>query len=170
MRSSVTRPPVTEVRSADGELLLTLSRADISALDGIGWTPGEEFVVKADDGKTDLYGILFKPRDFDPGKTYPVIDFIYGGPFITQVPNTFASNERLPRQARSVAQLGFITFIVDCRGTPERGKAFQDTATFTLAVQNSGLFRSVFINYWYLWAVFLVIVALIVRGRLRKKG
>lgn len=126
--SSVTRPPVTEVRTTDGEFLFTLSRADTSALDEFGWMPGEEFVVKADDGETDLYGILFKPRNFDAQKKYPVIDFIYAGPFTTVVPNTFASPKRLPRQAKTVAQLGFITFIVDCRGTTQRGKAFQDAS------------------------------------------
>jgi dipeptidyl aminopeptidase/acylaminoacyl peptidase len=126
--SSVTRPPVTEVRSTEGEHLLTLSEADTTALEAFGWLPGEEFTVKADDGATDLRGILFRPIDFDPQKKYPVIDFIYAGPFTTVVPNTYASPDRLPRHANSMAQLGFITFIVDGRGTTQRGKAFQDAS------------------------------------------
>jgi len=126
--STPTRPTASVLRSAEGELLLTLSRADISRLDSIGWTPPEEFVVKADDSTTDLYGVLYKPSDFDPGKKYPVIDFIYAGPFTTVVPRTFVPRSFLATQARSMAQLGFITFIVDCRGTTERSKAFQDAS------------------------------------------
>ncbi len=126
--SSTQRPPVTELRDRDGALRLTIARADASALETIGWTAPEEFVVKADDGETDLYGVLFKPRDFDPQKKYPVIDFIYAGPFITVVPNTFVTPYPLVSRARAFAQLGFITFIVDCRGTTERGKRFQDAS------------------------------------------
>ena len=125
--SSVHRPPVSELRDADGELLLTLSAADTSALDELGWAPPEEFVVKADDGETDLYGVLYQPADFDPERRYPVIDFIYAGPFITAVPNTYAA-PRLAARARAVAQLGYVTLIVDGRGTTERSKAFQDAS------------------------------------------
>jgi dipeptidyl aminopeptidase/acylaminoacyl peptidase len=126
--SSNTRPPVSELRSAEGELLLELARADSKGLEAIGWTPPEEFIAKADDGTTDLYGVLFKPRDFDPNQRYPVIDLIYAGPFTTMVPNSYAPFSILPRRAGALAQLGFVTFIVDCRGTTERGKAFQDAS------------------------------------------
>ncbi len=126
--SSTQRPPRSELRDRDGALLLTLSEADASGLESIGWTPPEEFVVKADDGETDLYGVIFKPRDFDPDKKYPVIDFIYAGPFTTVVPNTFATGYPLVARARGFAQLGFIVFVVDCRGTVERSKAFQDAS------------------------------------------
>jgi dipeptidyl aminopeptidase/acylaminoacyl peptidase len=126
--STPTQPPVAVVRNADGELLLTLSEADTSRLESAGWTPPEEFVVKADDGETDLYGVLYKPRDLDPVKKYPVIDVIYAGPFTTTVPRTFASRSFLAMQARAFAQLGFVTFMVDCRGTTERSKAFQDAS------------------------------------------
>jgi dipeptidyl aminopeptidase/acylaminoacyl peptidase len=120
--STIARPPVVELRSADGKLLRTLSKADIKALTELNWTPPEQFVVKAADGKTDLWGALYKPYDFDPNKKYPVVESIYGGPQTTYVPRTFG--RRVSRQA--LAQLGFIVFIVDGRGTPERGKAFQD--------------------------------------------
>jgi dipeptidyl aminopeptidase/acylaminoacyl peptidase len=126
--SSNTRPPVSELRSVDGELLLELARADTTALEDIDWKPPEEFIVKADDGTTDLYGVLFKPKDFDPGKRYPVIDMIYAGPFTTAVPNSYAPFNFLVFRAAGMAQLGFVTFIVDCRGTTERGKAFQDAS------------------------------------------
>jgi dipeptidyl aminopeptidase/acylaminoacyl peptidase len=122
--STPDRPPVVELRRADGTLLQTLSRANIDAAQELKWTPPEEFVVKAADGKTDLYGILYKPYDFDPNKKYPVIEDIYAGPQMTWVPRTFTAGTATKSQA--LAQLGFITFRVDGRGTPERGKEFQD--------------------------------------------
>jgi dipeptidyl aminopeptidase/acylaminoacyl peptidase len=123
--SSVDRPPVVELRRADGTLLQVLSKANIDALEELKWSPPEEFVVKAADGTTDLYGILYKPYDFDPDKRYPVIEHIYAHPCCTDVPRTFTSNySGVPAQA--LAQLGFIAFIVDGRGTPERGKEFLD--------------------------------------------
>jgi dipeptidyl aminopeptidase/acylaminoacyl peptidase len=84
--------------------------------------PPEEFTVKAADGKTDLYGVLYKPFDFDPSKKYPVLDSIYAGPQTTWVPRRFTADPR----GQAFAHLGFIVFVVDARGTPDRGKAFQD--------------------------------------------
>jgi dipeptidyl aminopeptidase/acylaminoacyl peptidase len=124
--SSMDRAPSVELRSADGRLIRVLSTTDTSRLNSIGWRPPESFVVKAADSNTDLYGILYKPFDFDPNKKYPVIEFIYGGPFMTVVPNGFVPNTTLSEQAQALAQLGYITFLVDGRGTPERSKAFQD--------------------------------------------
>ena len=124
--SSPDRPPVVELRTADGELLQTLSRANIDALKYLKWRPPEEFVVKAADQETDLYGVLYKPFDFDPGMKYPIIQVVYGGVSVAQgVRRTFVP--RLHDQwAHELAQLGFITLFVDPRGTAHRGKAFQD--------------------------------------------
>ncbi len=123
--STPSRPPVTELRRADGSLVRVLSEANVDALAALGWSPPEEFVVKAADGETDLYGVLYKPYDFDPSKKYPVIEMIYARHQRTIIPTTFASNWwGVPAQA--LAQLGFITFIVEGRGTSERGKAFHD--------------------------------------------
>ncbi len=122
--SSVDRPPTVELRRSDGALLQTLSKASVDALTELQWIPPEEFVVKAADGKTALYGALYKPYDFDPNKKYPVIEVIYAGPQMTFVPRTFTDWRGINPQAWS--QLGFIVFVVDGRGTPERGKAFQD--------------------------------------------
>ncbi len=121
--SNVDRPPTVELKQADGTLLQTVSKANIDALKELKWKPPEEFVVKAADGETDLYGVLYKPYDFDPNKKYPVIDKIYGGPQTVYVPRTFSSRRASLPQAR--AQLGFIVFTVDARGTPERGREFQ---------------------------------------------
>ena len=124
--SDVDRPPAVEWKRADGTLLQTVSRANIDALiTELKWSPPEEFVVKAADGETDLYGVLYKPYDFDPKKKYPVIDRIYGSPARAFVPRTFippfGSVLSLAR-----GQLGFIHLLVDARGTPERGRAFQE--------------------------------------------
>jgi len=117
--SNVDRPPTVELRRPDGKLLQVLSRARIDVLvNELKWKPPEEFVVKAADGTTDLYGVLFKPYDFDPEKTYPVIDQIYGASSV--VPHDFSGG----RWAREFAQLGFIVFIVDNRGTGGRGRDF----------------------------------------------
>jgi len=122
--SSMDRPSVVELRGADGRLLQMLSKADITALKDLKWSPPEEFVVKAADGKTDLYGVLYKPYDFNTEKKYPIIESIYGCPQAIQVPRTFTDWRGIAPQA--LAQLGFVTFVVDARGTPGRGKAFQD--------------------------------------------
>ena len=122
--SSIDRPPTTELRRADGTLVQIISEANIDALKGLKWSPPEEFIVKAADGKTDLYGVLYKPYDFDPNKKYPVIDYIYNGPQTTWVPRTFTDGRGVAAQA--LAQLGFIVFMVDGRGTTDREKEFQD--------------------------------------------
>jgi len=122
--STTARPPTTELRSADGTLLRTVDAADISELVELGWREPEEFVVKADDGETDLYGVLYTPHDLDETKKYPVLEYIYGGPQSVWTPRTFLDGRGGVAQA--MAQLGFVVYVVDGRGTVERGKAFQD--------------------------------------------
>jgi dipeptidyl aminopeptidase/acylaminoacyl peptidase len=122
--SSPEQPTAAELRTTDGQEMMKLAQADVSRLSSLNWHAPEEFVAKSADGKTDLYGLIYKPADFDPAKKYPVIDNIYNGPQTTWVPRTFNGPQAVFPQA--LAQLGFIVFIVDGRGTPERGKAFQD--------------------------------------------
>jgi dipeptidyl aminopeptidase/acylaminoacyl peptidase len=125
--STVDRPPTVELRKADGTLLRTLSKANIDALHGeLRWRPPEEFVVQAADGATDLWGVLFKPHDFSPDRKYPVIEVIYGGAWSSVAPKSFTDYLAYYAQAPALAQLGFVTFIVDGRGTPERGRDFQN--------------------------------------------
>ncbi|HYN81776.1 MAG TPA: DPP IV N-terminal domain-containing protein [Gemmatimonadaceae bacterium] len=127
--STTARPPAVELRRADGALLQTLSKANIDGLKDLKWSPPEEFVVKAADGSTDLYGVLYKPYDFDPNKKYPVIEHIYGG--LSIVPRTFADiseREGGGVWSQAMAQLGFITLIVDGRGPfigGARGREFE---------------------------------------------
>ena len=123
--STPAQPQVVELRDSGGKLLQTLSKANIDRLAEIQWKAPEEFVAKASDGKTDLYGLIYKPFDFDPNKQYPVIDFIYGGPQVKVVAHSFGGGlwDVLPH---AFAQPGFIVITVDARGTPDRGKVFQD--------------------------------------------
>ncbi|MGB7294186.1 MAG: DPP IV N-terminal domain-containing protein [Candidatus Aminicenantales bacterium] len=117
-------PPVSVVRDAQGKLLLTLEKADISALLATGWKPPLPFTVKARDGVTDLYGMMFRPTNFDPAKKYPIINNIYPGPQSGSV----RSRSFLPASgdAQSLAELGFIVIQLDGMGTPGRSKAFHD--------------------------------------------
>ena len=123
--STTNTPPVTVLRDAnDGRTVTTVAKADISRLLATGWQPPEQIIVKARDGKTDLYGLMFKPTHFDPSKKYPVIDYIYPGPQTGSV-YTYGFT---PSQAddQSVAELGFIVVAIDGMGTPWRSKAFHD--------------------------------------------
>jgi dipeptidyl aminopeptidase/acylaminoacyl peptidase len=113
-----------ELHNADGTLLQTLSEASIHCLQELGWTPPEEFVVTAADGETDLYGIIYKPYDFDSNTRYPVIESNYP---VVSVPRTFVPLDWAGAlRAQALAQLGFVVFIVDTRGSGVRGKKFQD--------------------------------------------
>jgi len=122
--SSVDQPPVVELRRADGRVLQVVAKASIDRLKDLKWSPPERFVVKAADGQTHIHGVLYKPYDFDPNKKYPVIEFIHASPG-SIVPRTFAGNWWAV-SAQAMAQLGFITFIVDGRGTAYRGKQFRE--------------------------------------------
>jgi dipeptidyl aminopeptidase/acylaminoacyl peptidase len=90
-RTTVRDPLVSVLRKADGSLLRPLESGNVEAYTALKLRPREEFVVKADDGTTDLYGVLYLPRDFDPGRKYPAIDFIYGGPADIAAPRRSAT-------------------------------------------------------------------------------
>jgi dipeptidyl aminopeptidase/acylaminoacyl peptidase len=108
-------------------LLRTLTEADTEGLKELGWKPPEEFVVKAADGKTDMHGILYKPNDFDPRKKYPVIEILY--PVSEWVPRTFVSgsDKESPHVwCQAMAQLGFLTLVIDTRGSSGRANEFSD--------------------------------------------
>ncbi|MGO4504570.1 MULTISPECIES: DPP IV N-terminal domain-containing protein [unclassified Dyella] len=123
--STPTTPSVTVLRSAqDGHVVSTIAKADISRLLARGWKAPEPFTVKARDGKTDLYGLMFKPTQFDPSKKYPVVDYIYPGPQTGSVGSRSFNPARADHQA--LAELGFIVVAIDGMGTPWRSKAFHD--------------------------------------------
>ena len=123
--STPTVPPVTVLRSSgDGHTLATVAKADISRLRAVGWVPPVPITVKARDGKTELYGLMFKPSNFDPHKKYPIVDYVYPGPQIGSVGSRAFSAARVDHQA--LAELGFIVVAIDGMGTPYRSKAFHD--------------------------------------------
>jgi dipeptidyl-peptidase-4 len=122
-------PTQSEVRSVSGKRLHSFPAADVRALDALGWRRPEEFCVKAADGETDLWGVIYLPPDLDPTRKYAVLEYIYGGPQISYVNHgweTFPiSMSALPQ---ALPQLGFVVVMLDARGTPERSKAFHDVA------------------------------------------
>jgi dipeptidyl-peptidase-4 len=122
--STPTTPPVTVLRDLHGNLLATIAKADISKLVGAGWVPPVPITVKARDGQTDLYGLMFKPTNFDPSKKYPIINHIYPGPQTGSVGSrSFAASRG---DCQSLAELGFIVVEIDGMGTPWRSKKFHD--------------------------------------------
>ncbi|UCC40406.1 MAG: DPP IV N-terminal domain-containing protein [Candidatus Aminicenantes bacterium] len=125
--SLVDQPTETVIRSVeDGSLIASVEKADVSDLYAAGWQNPEEFVVKAEDGKTDLYGLMYKPRNFDPNKKYPVIDSQYASPLTAVVPRNFTQaliGVGLVRPA-SLTELGFVCVVFDARGTTYRSKEF----------------------------------------------
>ncbi len=117
-------PPVTVLRDRGGEVLMTLEEADISLLTASGWQPPMPFTVKARDGETDLHGLLFRPLDFDPGRTYPVVNYLYPGPQSGSVGSrSFRASHR---DLQSIAELGFVVVELDAMGTPGRSKTFHE--------------------------------------------
>lgn len=121
--STVDTPPVTTVRSWTGEVLVPLEQADISRLLATGWTAPERFRVKAADGETDIYGVLYKPHGFDPAGSYAVVDNVYPGPQVNRVEPCFDPGG-MGLDAEPLAALGFVVVAIDGRGTPGRSAAF----------------------------------------------
>jgi dipeptidyl aminopeptidase/acylaminoacyl peptidase len=123
--SQVHEVPVSQLRRTDDQsLVMELERADKSALINAGWQAPEKFVSKGRDGKTDIYGIILRPTNFDPGRSYPVIEYIYAGPHSSFVPKNFMQYN----QMMGLAELGFIVVQIDGMGTANRSKSFHDVA------------------------------------------
>jgi len=121
--SRVDTAPKSQLRDAMGNLLLDLETTDVSALVETGFKFPEVFKVKADDGITDLYGVMYKPFDFDPKLKYPIILYVYPGPQTESVSKTLT-----PRNANvALAQFGFIIVEVGNRGGhPSRSKWYHN--------------------------------------------
>jgi len=123
--SRVDQPNASVLRSAaDGKVLAELERGDIQELVKAGWRAPEVFTSLARDGKTEIWGVIFRPTNFDPLKKYPVIEYIYAGPQGSFVPKFFTPFNAM----QSLAELGFIVAQVDGMGTSNRSKAFHDVA------------------------------------------
>ncbi|MGH7468028.1 MAG: DPP IV N-terminal domain-containing protein [Longimicrobiales bacterium] len=118
------KPPTVVLRSGEtGRVVMELAKGDVELLASVRWTPPEVFNVKARDGVTDLWGLMYKPSDFDSTRSYPIIDNIYPGPQVGSV-GGWSFNAR--HEPRALAELGFIVIQLDHMGTPGRSKAFHD--------------------------------------------
>ena len=117
-------PPIAVLRDADGKLLMTLEKADISKLLATGWQPPTPIMVKARDGQTDLYGLMFKPTTLDATRKYPIVNHIYPGPQTGSVGSRSFSAAR--GDAQALAELGFVVVEIDGMGTPWRSKKFHE--------------------------------------------
>jgi len=122
--SRVNTTPVSSLHSADGKKLMDLETADLKSLFATGYKFPETFKVKADDGITDLYGVMYKPYDFDSTKKYPIIEYVYPGPQTESVNKTFSKGmDRIDR----LAQLGFVVVTMGNRGGhPARSKWYHN--------------------------------------------
>ena len=107
--SRVDLAPTSTLRHADGRPVMTLETADLTRLKEVGWKMPETFTVKADDGVTDLYGNLWKPFDFDPKKSYPIIVHVYPGPQQEGTVHAFSASSG----EQQLAQLGFVVIQVE---------------------------------------------------------
>ena len=121
--SRIDMAPESVLYDSLGNKVMDLEKTDVSALLAAGFKYPEAFTVKADDGVTDLYGVMYKPFDFDPAKRYPIIEYVYPGPQTESVTKTFS-----PRQANvMLAQFGFIVIEVGNRGgNPQRSKWYHN--------------------------------------------
>ena len=123
VRARADIPPVYELRRAsDGAVVAELGAGDARAMRDAGWRPPEPFMAKGRDGKTAIWGLVYRPSNFDPAKKYPVIENIYAGPHGQHVPKWF----ELGNRSREYAELGAIVVQIDGMGTNWRGKAFHD--------------------------------------------
>jgi dipeptidyl aminopeptidase/acylaminoacyl peptidase len=121
--SRVNTTPVSALFNATGDKVLDLEEADFDALTEAGYQFPEPYTVKADDGITDLYGVMYKPFDFDPEKVYPIIAYVYPGPQTEAVSKSFSTNAT----ETALAQFGFIVITIGNRGGhPARSKWYHN--------------------------------------------
>ena len=117
-------PPVAELRTSAGALALPLEKGDISKLTAAGWKPPQRITVKARDGATDLYGLLYAPTSLDTTRKYPIVNHVYPGPQTGSVGSRSFSPAR--GDAQALAELGFVVVEIDGMGTPWRSKKFHE--------------------------------------------
>ncbi len=125
--SRLDQPPVMELhRAADAGLAMAVDSADDAPLKAAGWQPAEPFHTAGRDGKTQIWGAIYRPANFDPHKKYPVIEDIYAGPQGSFVPKSFSA------RAEPLTDLGFVVVQIDGMGTNNRSRAFHDVAWHNL--------------------------------------
>ena len=122
--SRVNTVPCADLLDTNGRKVMTLQESDFSQLKAAGYQFPELFKVKAADGVTDLYGVMYKPFNFDSTKVYPIIDYVYPGPQVEAVCYPFT---RMSVRTDRLAQAGFIVISVGQRGGhPSRSKWYHN--------------------------------------------
>lgn len=134
--------PVTVLRNLDGKLITTVEKTDVSRLAATGWKAPTPVTVKAHDGTTDLYGLMFTPTKMEAGKKYPIINYIYPGPQGGSVGSWSFVASRGDHQA--LAELGFVVVMIEGTSNPLRSKSYHDMnygnmADNTLTDQMAGM-------------------------------
>jgi len=119
-------PTLALYSTDDNKQLMQLEQADITKLTAAGWHAPEVFKAKGRDGTTDIWGVIYRPANFDPKKKYPVIEDIYAGPQGSFVPKSFSA------RVQPLTELGFVVVQMDGMGTNNRSKAFHDVAWHNL--------------------------------------
>jgi dipeptidyl aminopeptidase/acylaminoacyl peptidase len=123
-------PPVSVLRDTSGRAVMELEYADLAALEAIGWSPPRIFEYKGRDGITTIYGLMHLPSDFDSTTVYPVVEYVYPGPFIGSVGTWNFGGGPLGLVVRAdqdaLAELGFAVLQMDHMGTSLRSKAMLD--------------------------------------------
>ncbi len=122
--STPVTPPTVVLRDANGKVVMPITHADVSRLVAAGWKPPMPIVTTAHDGKTKLYGLLFRPTNFDSTQHYPIINNVYPGPQGGSISTRSFVAARGDCQA--LAELGFVVVQVDGMGNPWRSKSFHD--------------------------------------------
>ncbi|MFT3948119.1 MAG: DPP IV N-terminal domain-containing protein [Agriterribacter sp.] len=130
--STVVTAPATELRNTDGKKITDLGKMDIKPLADAGWVAPEIFTVKSANAKYDLYGLLYRPSQFDSGKKYPVVVYIYPGPQGGSV-NSW-SFRPIAGDFQALAELGFIVMRLEGSCNPDRSKAFHDECYGNMSV------------------------------------
>ena len=124
--SRIDMPTMAVLRDGEGRVIQQLEKADISRMKEAGWKAPESFKVKAADDATDLYGVMWKPFDFDSTKSYPIISYVYPGPQTEPFPIGFTIRGSRARPA-TLAQLGFVVVAMGQRGgSPLRSKYYHN--------------------------------------------
>jgi dipeptidyl aminopeptidase/acylaminoacyl peptidase len=123
--------PVVVLRDASGKIVTPLEKVDISRLTATGWKPPTPFMVKANDGQTDIYGVMYTPANLDAKKKYPIINNIYPGPQGGSVATwSFAP---AVGDSQALAELGFIVVQIEGTCNPLRSKKFHDACYGNMA-------------------------------------
>ncbi len=120
-------PALNQVIDTAGKRVALIFKPDSSKMDALKIPPAELIICKAADGKTDLYGLLYKPKGFDPSKKYPLLISVYGGPTVSVLSERYGT-------PNSLTGLGFLVASFDNRGTPGRGIAFEQATYQKLGI------------------------------------